>query len=168
MLGRQDADAWVARRDQLMKLRTALLFVVCGAILRFAITAHLNWINLQTVGLILMLVGAFGLLLSVYRLMLAAGRRRRPALGPALAELVEEGPPAPEPPDSTRISEEIESAHLLAQEARPPLEAEGYTNQRIDELALAFVANRVGQGREEFITWALAQGRLGRDPNVDA
>jgi hypothetical protein len=115
-----------------------------------------------------MLVGAFGLLLSVYRLMLAAGRRRRQALGPALAELVEEHSPEPAPPDPTLISEEIERAHLLAQEARPFLAAEGYTNQRIDELALAFVANSVGQGREAFITWALAQGRLGRDPNVDA
>ena len=151
-----------------MKLRTALFFIVLGAILRFAITAHLSWINLQTVGLILMLVGAFGLLLSVYRLMLAAGRRRRQALGPALAELVDERPPDPAPPDPTLISEEIERARLLGQEARPFLAAEGYTDQRIDELALAFVANDVGRGREEFSSWALAQGRLGRDPNVDA
>jgi hypothetical protein len=150
-----------------MKLRTALFFIVFGAILRFAITADLSWINLQMVGLIFMLVGALGLLLSLYRLMLAAGRRRRQALGPALAELVENRPPEPAPPDPTLISEEIESAHLLAQEARPFLEEEGYSNQRIDELALAFVANHVGQSREEFITWALAQGRLGRDPNVD-
>jgi hypothetical protein len=150
-----------------MKLRTALFFIVFGAILRFAITADLSWINLQMVGLIFMLVGALGLLLSLYRLMLAAGRRRRQALGPALVELVEDRQPEPAPPDPTLISEEIESAHLLAQESRPFLEEEGYSNQRIDELALAFVANHVGQSREEFITWALAQGRLGRDPNVD-
>jgi hypothetical protein len=150
-----------------MKFRTALFFIVLGAILRFAVTADLSWISLRTLGVILLLVGTFGLLLSVYRIMLAAGRRRREQLGPAIAELVEERPIEPEPPNPALISEEIERAHLLADDARPFLEPEGYSNQRIDELALAFVANKVGHTVEEFSTWALAQGRLGRDPNVD-
>src|SRR5574341_165446 len=150
-----------------MKLRTALFFIVPGAILRFAVTADTSWIDLQTLGVILMGVGLFGLALSLYRAMLAVSRRHRARLGPALVEFVEEGPQAAEDPDSTMISEEIERAHLLAQETRPFLEAQGYTSQRIDELALAFVANDVGQSKEAFIDWALAQGRLGRDPNVD-
>jgi hypothetical protein len=151
-----------------MKLRTAIFFIVLGAILRFAITADLSWVSIRTLGVILLLVGALGLLLSVYRIMLAAGRRRRERLGPAIAELVEERPVEPEPPNPALISEEIERAHLLADDTRPLLEPEGYSNQRIDELALAFVANRVGHTVEEFRAWALAQGRLGRDPSVEA
>jgi hypothetical protein len=148
-----------------MKLRTALLFIVPGAILQFAVTADTSWIDLQTLGLILMGVGLFGLLLSAYRAMVAVGRRRRERLGPALVEFVEQGPQAAEEPDPTQITEEIQRARLLAQEARPFLEAEGYANQRIDELALAFVANHVGRTTEEFIDWALAQGHIGRDPS---
>jgi hypothetical protein len=83
-------------------------------------------------------------------------------------EFVEQGPQAEEEPDSTMITEEIERAHVFAQETRPFLEAEGYTSQRIDELSLAFVANDVGQSREEFVDWARAQGRFGPDSSVDA
>jgi hypothetical protein len=151
-----------------MKLRTGLFFIVIGAILRFAVTADLSWIQVRTVGVILMLLGALGLLLSFYRLMHAAGRRRRERLGPALADLAEQGPFEADQPGPSLIADEIDSAHQLAQEARPFLDAEGYSNQRIDELALAFVANDLGRGHGEFITWALAQGRLGPSPSVDA
>ncbi|HZC99679.1 MAG TPA: hypothetical protein VFA46_05665 [Actinomycetes bacterium] len=149
-----------------MKLRSALVFVVLGAILRFAVTVDVNWIDIQTFGLIFMLVGVFGLLLLSYRTMLALSRRRREPLGPAFAELGEGDPYKPEQPDPTLVSE-IENAHQLAQEARPFLEAEGYTSQRVGELALAFAAKDVGWSTEEFIDWALAQGRLGQDPSVD-
>jgi hypothetical protein len=149
-----------------MKLRSSLVLVVLGAILRFAVTAHVSWIDLQVLGVILMLVGLFGLLLWLYRTMLAVSHRRRERLGAALVELGEQDSYRADQPDPTLISE-IESAHQLAQEARPFLEADGYTNQRIDELAMAFAAREVGWSTEEFIDWALAQGRLGRDPIVD-
>src|SRR6266498_2654 len=150
-----------------MKLRTALFFIALGAILRFAVTATISGIDIQTLGLILMGVGVFGLALSLYRVVLAVSRRRRARPGPALAGFVEQHPFAAGPSDPTLVTEEIDSAHLLAPQARPFLGAEGYADQRIDELALAFVANDVGQNAEEFIDWALAQGRLGRDPTVD-
>ncbi|HYY81076.1 MAG TPA: hypothetical protein VFD04_18130 [Actinomycetes bacterium] len=151
-----------------MRLGTAVFLVVLGAILRFAVTAHLSWLNLQVVGTIVLTVGAVYLLLGTYRLLLAAGRRRHAQpVGPVLAELTEE-PYPPEQPEPSRIAEEIDRAHVLAYEARSMLAAEGYSNQRIDELALAFIANDVGWGREEFISWALTQGRAGRDPSVDA
>jgi len=161
------------RKDRPMRLGTVLFFVALGAILRFAVTANVSGIDIQALGLILMGVGVLGLLLWSYRAMLSASRRRREQIGPALAELVEQGPYAAERPDQTRpdstlVTEEIEGAHLLVQQARPFLEAEGYTSQRIDELAWAFVAKNVGRNTEEFIDWALAQGRLGRDPIVDA
>ena len=53
---------------------------------------------------------------------------------------------------------EVESARLLANEARPTLGAEGYADLRIDELASAFIARNVGQGTEEFLRWAREQG----------
>lgn len=150
-----------------MKLRSSLVLIVLGAILRFAVTAHLGWINIQVLGLILMLVGLFGLLLTAYRAMLAMSHRRRERLAPVLAELGEPDARDLDQPDPSLV-DEIESAHQLAQEARSFLEAEGFSDQRIDELALAFAAKDVGWRTEEFIDWARAQGRLGTDPQVDA
>jgi hypothetical protein len=40
-----------------------------------------------------------------------------------------------------------EVARLLADEARPVLGAEGFSDERIDELASAFVTHHVGEGR---------------------
>ena len=48
-----------------MTLGTSLFLVAVGAILRFAVTATVSGIDLQTVGLILMIVGAVGAILSV-------------------------------------------------------------------------------------------------------
>jgi hypothetical protein len=149
-----------------MRLKSALAFIVLGAILKFAVTADARWLDIQTLGVIFMVVGSFGVALLLYRPMLARSRRRGEPLGPALVELGERDSYKPEQPDPMLVSE-IENAHQLAQEARPFLEAEGYTSQRIGELALAFAAKDVGWSTEEFIDWALAQGRVGQDPSVD-
>jgi hypothetical protein len=58
---------------------------------------------------------------------------------------------------------EVESARLLANEVRPVLGAEGFDDQRIDELASAFIAKDVGEGAEEFVRWARSQGQVGPD-----
>jgi hypothetical protein len=55
-------------------------------------------------------------------------------------------------------------ARQLAEDARPVLGAEGFSDERIDELAYAFVNDHVGQDRAQFINWALTQGPLGLDP----
>jgi hypothetical protein len=60
---------------------------------------------------------------------------------------------APEPTAS-----EVESARLLANQARPVLGAEGFDDQRIDELASAFIAKDVGESLEEFLRWARVEG----------
>jgi hypothetical protein len=65
---------------------------------------------------------------------------------------------APEP-----TAPEVESARLLANEVRPVLGAEGFDDQRIDELASAFIAKDVGEGAEEFVRWARSQGQVGPD-----
>lgn len=56
----------------------SLFAIALGAILRYAVTAHVDGINLATVGLILIVVGGIGLVLGV-ALMVAnrQGSRRR-------------------------------------------------------------------------------------------
>jgi hypothetical protein len=60
---------------------------------------------------------------------------------------------APEP-----TTAEVESARLLANEARPILGAEAFTDERIDELASAFIAKDIGEGLDQFIRWARLEG----------
>lgn len=65
---------------------------------------------------------------------------------------------APEP-----VAAEVESARLLANDARPILGAEGFGDQRIDELADAFIGKDLGEGLDEFLRWARLQGPAGPD-----
>jgi len=44
---------------------TSILVIAVGAILRFAVSVTTTGFNLHTIGLILMIVGALGLLLSI-------------------------------------------------------------------------------------------------------
>jgi hypothetical protein len=46
-------------------LGTSIFLIALGAILRFAVTATVSGINVQTVGTILMVVGVIGLVLSL-------------------------------------------------------------------------------------------------------
>ena len=55
-------------------------------------------------------------------------------------------------------------ARQLAEDARPVLGAEGFSDECIDELAYAFVNDHVGQGRAQFVNWALSEGPFGLDP----
>jgi hypothetical protein len=55
-------------------LGTSLFLVAVGAILRYAVTASVSGIDLQTVGLILMIVGAVGVILSVIWMFFASRR----------------------------------------------------------------------------------------------
>jgi hypothetical protein len=52
----------------------------------------------------------------------------------------------------------------LADRTRPILGAEGFSDERIDELASAFVDDRIGEGEEQFVNWARAEGPFGIDP----
>ena len=56
-----------------MQIGTALFLLAIGAILRFAVTDRIGDVDLSTVGVILMIVGAVGILVS---LMIAGGRDR--------------------------------------------------------------------------------------------
>jgi hypothetical protein len=48
-----------------MRLGSSLFLIAVGAILYFAVTATLAGIDIQTVGLIFMVIGAIGLVLSL-------------------------------------------------------------------------------------------------------
>jgi hypothetical protein len=62
--------------------------------------------------------------------------------------------------------DEAERARRLADEVRPILGAVGFTDTRIDDLSYAFVVDRIGEGSEEFLSWAQAQGPCGLDPQL--
>ena len=57
-----------------MSVGFSLFLVAAGAILRYAVTWEPNGVNIETVGLILMIVGIVGLVISV-SWMAAAARR---------------------------------------------------------------------------------------------
>jgi uncharacterized YccA/Bax inhibitor family protein len=56
-----------------MRIGASLFLLAVGAILTFAVTASVSGVSLQTIGIILMIVGGIGLLAEV----LVWGTRRR-------------------------------------------------------------------------------------------
>ena len=48
-----------------MTIATAIFLIAAGAILRYALNVHSDVLNIQTVGLILMIAGGAGLALSL-------------------------------------------------------------------------------------------------------
>jgi uncharacterized RDD family membrane protein YckC len=68
---------------------TSILLIAIGAILKYAVTAEVSWIDIQTCGVILMVVGILGLILSLlYTFMWSNQAHARKA------------PPPPDPYDS--------------------------------------------------------------------
>jgi hypothetical protein len=60
-----------------MALGTSLFLIAVGAILRYAVSDSLEAIDLPTIGLILMIVGVVGLLISLFTMTLWDRDRRR-------------------------------------------------------------------------------------------
>jgi Flp pilus assembly protein protease CpaA len=63
-----------------MTIGASLFLIAVGAILNFAVTADVAGVDLQTVGLILMITGGVGLVLGF--VVAATGRRGAPPPGP--------------------------------------------------------------------------------------
>jgi hypothetical protein len=59
-----------------MPLGTSIFLIAIGAILRYAVTFHVSGVSRPTIGLILMVAGAIGVLLSLIY-MASVGRRER-------------------------------------------------------------------------------------------
>jgi hypothetical protein len=62
------------KKEPTMGIGVGIFLIAVGAVLAFAVDAAVNGIDLQTVGVILMIVGALGLVLD---LVIFAPRRRR-------------------------------------------------------------------------------------------
>jgi uncharacterized membrane protein YfcA len=60
------------REPRKMTIGTSLFLIAVGAILRYAVTANVEGVNIHTAGLVLMIVGILGLVLGLY--LLARGR----------------------------------------------------------------------------------------------
>jgi hypothetical protein len=66
-----------------MTIGTSLFLIAVGAILKYAVTAHVSGLNLHTCGLVLMCVGVLGLVLGIFLLL----RGRSPDVPPPAAGL---------------------------------------------------------------------------------
>jgi Domain of unknown function (DUF6458) len=71
-----------------MGIGTSIFLIAAGAILKYAVNAEVSGIEIETVGLILMIVGIIGLLISLLYLTLWADRT-----APRSREYVDEAPP---------------------------------------------------------------------------
>jgi uncharacterized protein DUF6458 len=60
-----------------MALGTSLFLIAVGAILRYAVSDSLEGIDIPTIGLILMIVGIVGMLISLFTMTLWDRDRRR-------------------------------------------------------------------------------------------
>ena len=58
-----------------MGIGTSIFLIATGAILYFAVNADVSGLEISTVGLILMIVGILGLVISLYYTSLATRRR---------------------------------------------------------------------------------------------
>jgi hypothetical protein len=76
-----------------MPLGTSIFLIAVGAILRYAVTTTVSGIDITTVGLILMIVGILGLIISIFHMLAWAPRRGR-----VLREGVIERDPHEQPP----------------------------------------------------------------------
>ncbi|MDX6601554.1 MAG: hypothetical protein QOF13_756 [Solirubrobacterales bacterium] len=66
-----------------MTIAGAIFLIAVGAILRYATNIHVQGVSLDTVGLILMIAGAAGLVLSFFQEAIWSDRaRRREAVAP--------------------------------------------------------------------------------------
>ena len=59
-----------------MGLGTSLFLIAVGAILKFAISTTAHGVNINTIGVILMIVGGVGLIISLFYMTMWADRRR--------------------------------------------------------------------------------------------
>ncbi len=58
-----------------MTIGSAIVLIAIGAILKWAVTAHVSWIDLQTTGTVLFVVGLVGLALAVAYTFWSSSRR---------------------------------------------------------------------------------------------
>jgi hypothetical protein len=77
-----------------MTFGTSIFLIAVGAVLRYAVTATVSGIDITTVGLILMIAGIAGLVLSLFYMLAWAPRRGRVVRDRVIEHEPYEGPPA--------------------------------------------------------------------------
>jgi hypothetical protein len=76
-----------------MTIGTSIVLIAIGAVLKYAVTADVSGIDIQTVGTILLLVGILGLILSlIYTFAWSPAARRRRDV-----DYYDDRPPPPPP-----------------------------------------------------------------------
>jgi hypothetical protein len=75
-----------------MTTGSSLFLIAVGAILRYAVTATVSGVSLTTIGLILMIIGVVGLVLSLFYMLAWRPRRARLADGRIVEREPYEGP----------------------------------------------------------------------------
>jgi heme/copper-type cytochrome/quinol oxidase subunit 2 len=73
-----------------MTIGGALALIAVGAILKWAVTAHVSWIDLQTTGTVLFVIGLVGLVVALLYTFWWEPRRRDDQ-----TRVVRQGPPPP-------------------------------------------------------------------------
>lgn len=81
-----------------MRIGASLFLIAIGAILKFAVTTHVNGINIAVVGVILMIIGIVGL---AFELIMWGTRRRTTVV--TQAPTATYGPPATYGPAGTYV-----------------------------------------------------------------
>jgi hypothetical protein len=72
---------------------SSILLLAVGAILRYAVTASVSGISLQTVGLILIIAGVLGLVLSLFYMLAWSPRRGQVVRDRVIERELYEDPP---------------------------------------------------------------------------
>jgi hypothetical protein len=57
-----------------MRIGTSIFLIAIGAIIRYAVTFHVSGVSLPVIGLILIIAGIVGLVLSLFYMATARGR----------------------------------------------------------------------------------------------
>jgi len=60
-----------------MTLGTSIFLIAVGAILRYAVTAHVSGVSITTIGLILMIAGVVGLVIAIWQWAVWSRRSRQ-------------------------------------------------------------------------------------------
>jgi Domain of unknown function (DUF6458) len=76
-----------------MTIGAGIFLIAVGAILKFATNFHIQGVYVDTIGVILMIAGAVGLVLGIFQEFIWS-RRRYPAEGPGVEERREVRDPA--------------------------------------------------------------------------
>jgi hypothetical protein len=80
-----------------MTIGAAIVLIAVGAVLKWAVTAHVNGFNIQTAGTVVFIVGLAGLLLSIIYTFMWSRGSRYPAYGDETV-VRRRGPGGPPPP----------------------------------------------------------------------